>query len=137
MWVKKEFRSGCTKDKCACKERMWVRVKSVRPDGTIVGQLQNEPRCHPLKWGTRVEVNPEEIVNITVGEDAATKEPKLFIPRGTVPRAPTARAPKAQVNWTTTVKGKEVHPCIVQVHVLDFMQVLEPEKGTLKLKVRK
>ena len=42
-----------------------------------------------------------------------------------------------QVNWTTTVKGKEVHPCIVQVHVLDFMQVLEPEKGTLKLKVRK
>ena len=41
------------------------------------------------------------------------------------------------VNWTTTVKGKEVHPCIIKVHVLDCMQVLEPEKGTLKLKVRK
>jgi len=41
------------------------------------------------------------------------------------------------VEWTTTVKGKEVHPCIIKVHVLDFMQVLEPEKGTLKLTVRK
>ena len=40
------------------------------------------------------------------------------------------------VEWTTTIKGKEVHPCIIQVHVLDCMQVLEPEKGTLKLKVR-
>ena len=41
------------------------------------------------------------------------------------------------VRWTTTVKGKEVHPCIIKVHVLDCMQVLEPEKGTLKLKIRK
>ncbi len=41
------------------------------------------------------------------------------------------------VEWTTKIKGKEVHPCIVQVQVLDCMQVLEPEKGTLKLKVRK
>ncbi len=41
------------------------------------------------------------------------------------------------VSWTTRVKGKDVHPCIIQVHVQDFMQVLEPEKGTLKLTVRK
>jgi len=41
---------------------------------------------------------------------------------------------KGNVDWTAVVKGKEIHPCIVQVHVLDLMRILEPEKGTLKLR---
>jgi len=40
---------------------------------------------------------------------------------------------KGNVDWTAVVKGKEIHPCIVQVHVLDLMRILEPEKATLKL----
>ena len=41
---------------------------------------------------------------------------------------------KGNVDWTVTVNGEEIHPCIIQVQVLDVKRILEPEKGTLKLK---
>ena len=44
---------------------------------------------------------------------------------------------KGNVDWTATVKGKEIHPCIFQVRVMDFMRILEPEKGTLKLEPKR
>ena len=77
---------------------------------------------------------PFENLTATIGNPAALQ--KLGF-KGAKKGMKIAIRNAGQVNWTTTVKGKEVHPCIVQVHVLDFMQVLEPEKGTLKLKVRK
>jgi len=33
---------------------------------------------------------------------------------------------KGNVDWTATVKGKEIHPCIIQVDVLDLKRILEP-----------
>lgn len=98
MWVMKSFRSGCKKGKCDCAERMWVRVKRVRPDGTIVGQLHNTPFCYPLKWGANVEVKPDEVTDITVGE--SDEGGHLFIPKGRLPRTPRPQAPaQTGVNW--------------------------------------
>lgn len=99
MWVKKTFRSGCVKGKCACKDPMWVRVRTVESNGTIVGQLHNTPDCYPLKWGARVEVKPEEVTDVTMGEGET--DTKLFVPRGQLPRAPRPYAPppKPQINW--------------------------------------
>jgi len=100
MWVKKSFRAGCDKNKCKCAESMWVRVKSIKDNGIIVGQLHNDPVCYPSKWGAKVEVKPEEITGITVGEEGGEESTQLFLPQGKLPRAPRPYAPGGEQKFS-------------------------------------
>ena len=42
--------------------------------------------------------------------------------------------PAGNVPWTVKMGGKTFQPCIINVQVEDWTQILAPEKGTLKLK---
>jgi hypothetical protein len=80
---------------------MWVRVKNVKDDGTIVGQLHNTPTCYPKKWGAQVKVKPDEVLDITVGEGATQEGARLFTPHGRLPRTPIPYRPADhKFNWT-------------------------------------
>jgi hypothetical protein len=58
-WVKKRFRERTGKRR---HEHMWVHIHTVRPDGTLVGTLDNDPDYDVgVVWGDTVTVRLDEI----------------------------------------------------------------------------
>lgn len=55
---------GETVKVCRHGECLWLKVKSVRPSGTMVALLDNHPVEWPEKHGDPVEIRPDEIVMI-------------------------------------------------------------------------
>ncbi len=49
---------------CRHGECLWLKVKSVRPSGTMVALIDNHPVEWPEGFGDAVEIKPEEIVTV-------------------------------------------------------------------------
>ena len=49
---------------CRHAECLWLQVKSVRPSGNLVAQIDNHPQNWPESYGDAVEIQPDEIVRV-------------------------------------------------------------------------
>lgn len=49
---------------CRHGECLWLEIKSVRPNGSMVALVDNNPVEWPEKRGDPVEIHPDEIVKV-------------------------------------------------------------------------
>ena len=45
-------------------ERIWLKVKSVRPNGNLVALVDNHPIEWPERYGDHVEIDREEAIEV-------------------------------------------------------------------------